>query len=161
MEEMRFILDKMRAQGWRITEKEPRGFRLPDPLRSRYPRLPADLEKFLAGIEQCVNQENNVWILCQTDYEGRIGSAWAWNDFEQMSLDAAGDDIELASQIRAFWNVHFPFYMSVAGEYSYCAVSLAPDNFGTVVEGWEPEFEDVSVVAGSFSEFIASLVRVR
>jgi hypothetical protein len=104
-----------------------------------------------------VNPKEDTWILCQADYEGRSGSTWAWNEFECMSLEAVGDDVALASQIVAFWDAHFPFYISVAGQYSYCAVSLDPDDFGTVVEGFEPEFEEVLVVADSFSEFIAAL----
>ena len=157
MRELASILDRLRGHGWRIAEKHHAQFRLPDSLHARYPHLPDDLEAFLTRVEVCVNLEENAWILCQSDYEGRSGSAFAWDEFEQMSLDAAGDDRELATQIESFWNRHFPFYFSVADRYSYCAVTVSPEDFGTVIEGFEPEFEDAMVLCNSFTEFIETL----
>jgi hypothetical protein len=121
--------------------------------------LPQDLVTFLTGLDLCVNSENNEWILCRSDYEGVSGGAFAWNEFESMSLDAAGDNAQLIARIVAFWTCHFPFYMSVAGAYEFCAVRVCGDDFGVVVQGSEPEFEEVSVVALSFRDFIIGVAR--
>ena len=45
--------------------------------------------------------------------------------------------------------------MSVGGTYQYFAIKL---DSGNVVQGWEPEFEEPSIVAESFAEFIQMLV---
>lgn len=45
--------------------------------------------------------------------------------------------------------------MSVGGDYQYFAIQL---DSGNVVQGWEPEFDDLSYVSESFTEFIEKLV---
>ena len=47
-----------------------------------------------------------------------------------------------------------PIIMSIGGDYQYYAINI---DSGEVVQGWEPEFEESFVVAGSFVEFIEKI----
>lgn len=84
-----------------------------------------------------------------------LSSGWSYNDFEKMSLEAAGDDEAWSEEIKAFWDNTFPIILSVGGDYQYFAIKL---DSGEVVQGWEPEFEDPLVVAESFVDFLEKLV---
>ena len=149
------IITQLREQGWTVEAHEGQSFRLPAIIAARYPRLPASLAEFLSGLKQCVDSSQTTWFLCQCDYEGTSGSAFRWDEWEQLSLDAADGDAGFSSEIRAFWDSHFPFLFSVHSGYAYHAVCTAADHFGQVVEGYEPAFEEVVPVADSFESFIA------
>ncbi len=45
--------------------------------------------------------------------------------------------------------------------YAYHAVCTAADKFGQVVEGYEPEFEEVLPVADSFESFITKFAHAK
>lgn len=86
-----------------------------------------------------------VWFLSVADYTGASESAFAWNEFEVMSTDAALSPQELES-ISRFWAVHLPILISVReGEYAYLAVR----DDGVIVYGAEPEFETTIPIANS------------
>lgn len=55
--------------------------------------------------------------------------------------------------IKAFWAEHLPLLMSVGGHYEYVAYCKSGENRGQYVQGTEPEFEQVTVVASSLNEF--------
>jgi hypothetical protein len=149
------IITQLRERGWTVETQEGQPFRLPASIATRYPRLPDSLVDFLSGMKECVDHSQTTWFLCQCDYEGTSGYAFRWDEWEQLSLDSAREDAEWISRIRAFWDSHFPFLLSVHSGYSYHAVCTAADKFGQVVEGYEPEFEEVLPVADSFESFIA------
>src|SRR6185369_17380775 len=100
-------------------------FRLPATIAARYPRLPNPLVEFLSGLARCVDSSQTTWFLCQCDYEGKSDSAFRWNEWEQLSLDAARGDGGYISAICAFWDSHFPFLFSVHSGYAYHAVCTA------------------------------------
>ena len=77
------------------------------------------------------------------------------SQFEDISLEAADGDDEWTGSVKAFWDKTLPVVMGVGGDYHYYAIDLET---GEVVEGWEPEFEETSVVAGSFNEFLEKLI---
>lgn len=81
--------------------------------------------------------------------------AFSWNSFEQMSLEAAEGDTNLENEVKLFWNAHLPIMMSVGGCYEYYAITL---NDGNIVHGSEPEFEESSIVAESFADFLLKIV---
>ena len=54
-----------------------------------------------------------------------------------------------------FWNRHLPIYRSVKGKYSYYAIDTES---GKIVCGYEPEYEDASIVADSFEDFIDKII---
>ncbi len=109
-------------------------------------------------MDSCEDAEQKAWFLCEADYAESRGAAFRWDEWERMSLDAAGDDAEFADAVRAFWDAHLPFMLSVRDGYAYFAVRTAADGFGTIVRGREPEFEVASTIADSFAEFVASVV---
>ena len=51
-----------------------------------------------------------------------------------------------------WWGEKLPIVMSVDGGYSFYAIDLS-NNKGTIVKGYEPEFEEVEEVASSIEEF--------
>ena len=150
----------MRENDWKLEEQAGHVFRLPAAIASRYSRLPVSLVNFLSGLMSCADSSQTSWFLCQSDFEGTSNSAFRWDEWEHLSLEAANGDTKLITEIRAFWNCHFPFLISVNSGYAFHAVCTAEDRFGQIVEGHEPEFEEVSLVADSFENFLSEFINV-
>ena len=93
-----------------------------------------------------MNANQTEWFLCEADFAGTSGSAFRWDEWEQMSLQAAGDDAQFAAKVRAFWDEQLPFMLSVRDGYAYYAIRTSANGFGRIIGGREPEFEDASVV---------------
>lgn len=74
-----------------------------------------------------------------------------------MSLEAADGDDEWLANIKTFWDLHFPIWMSIADGYEFAAVDLTSNRHGTIVFGREPEFEETELVARSYADFVAKL----
>ena len=153
------IISRLRESGWTVEEQSGRSFQLPPDIAARYPRLPEALIEFLSGLTLCMDSSQKTWFLCQGDFEGSSGSAFRWDEWERLSLDAARGDARLISEIRGFWDTHFPFLFSVHSGYAYHAACTAGDRFGHVVVGGEPEFEEAQPVADSFESFLEELLR--
>lgn len=147
------IVARLRRLGWTVEERSDWTFRLPPEVAARHPHVPAALTEFLSGLSACVNRTQTEWFLCEADFHGTSGGAFRWDEWERMSLEAAGNAAETA-EVRAFWDAHLPFLLSVRDGYAYLAVRTAPDGFGRVVAGREPEFEEASLVAGIFEQFL-------
>lgn len=154
MAETESLLATLMSTGWRVTRRGRSEALLPDQVKSRYSRLPADVECFLGELEACVNRNETVWFLTHNDYGQNRDGHFRWNQHEIMCLDAAGDEDEDMDRIRAFWDCHFPFMFAVHSDYDYLAVDLNPEFYGQIVHGYMPEPEHPSPVARSFSEFV-------
>ena len=116
---------------------------------ARYQNVPEEWLAFVTNFADIINSTDDMWFLtCETYLD-------SYNDFENMSLEAAVGDEAWTTEIKEFWDNTFPIIMSVGGDYQYYAIEL---DTGHVVQGWEPEFEYPSVVAESFVEFIEKLV---
>lgn len=122
----------LRAAGWRFE-----------------PSSPAGAVTWAGSFSLLSNADETVWFLAREDY-ARPG-AFAWNEFETMSRDAAATEQE-AAEIADFWQKHQPILLSVRGPYAYLAVC----DDGPVVYGEDPEFEQAHVVAGD----LAGLLRM-
>ena len=61
---------------------------------------------------------------------------------------------EWSEKTRQFWDRHFPFALCVHSDYDYLAVDLDPGAYGTIVHGCGPNFEETSIVAPSFEQFL-------
>jgi len=127
---------------------------LPKEVTKRY-NVPEIYREFLLQIVTCVNPTETKWFLCADDFAPKPENEFRWNEFEIICLDAAEDDAEWIASIQAFWDGHFPFFMSVDGDYEYYAFDLTD---GSIVYGCEPEFEEVTLVAKSFDNFLAKIV---
>lgn len=154
------FLHRLKARGWKVGEEEegPCRFQVPIAIAARHLNLPEDFVEFLSGLGSCVSADETTWFLCRSDYEGRSDSAFRWDEWEQMSIDAAEEDADDLAVVRGFWDEHLPFLLSVGDGYAYYAIRTASEGFGRVVEGHEPMFEEASVVAESFSEFFVQLI---
>lgn len=153
---MHKLIQDLKAKGWSVTASQHDLACLPDHVTERHKRIPDELLTVMYGIEECVAPDEKAWLLCRPDYEGTSESAFKWNEFELMSLEAA-DDEDLAQEITAFWDSHLPVYFSVRDGYSYVAVCTDEIHAGELVEGCEPDFEDTTRVASRLIEFIESL----
>jgi len=159
--ERAIAINQLREEGWTVVEQAGHTFRLPASIAARYPRLPATLVAFLSGLKECVDGSQATWFLCQSDYEGTSGYAFRWDEWEQLSLESAGDDDKINAEIRAFWDCHFPFMFSVHSGYEYHAVCTGDDRFGQIVKGYEPEFEEALPVADSFESFLIAFLSAK
>lgn len=145
--------------GWSVLLRKTPSFNLNPSIKQRYPLIPIEVTNFLSRIEFCKNQQETVWFMSESDYnyKGDDTSFW-WNEFERISLDAAGKDNQWRFEIESFWNNHFPVLLSVFSEYAYIAVDVSKENFGAIVVGVEPEFEEITVFYPNLEEFFTAFV---
>ena len=151
---MNETVERLRAFGWRVEPRRPVPLHLAPEVNVRFRRLPAEYIQFLEQTRCCVNAPGTAWFLTEEDFAGTSDSAFLWNEFELMSLEAAEENSDLASSITRFWELHLPIAMSTKSGYAFLALSLATEDDGKIVTGREPEFEDVEVVCSSFRELL-------
>ncbi len=152
------LLDTLQAKGWSILRRDARRPVDFGQAGARRP-LPARYLEFVAAFSRCVNREGTAWFLAEEDYLGRSDGAFAWDEWEKMSRDAAQRHPAILEQVDRFWRGHLPIALSVKDGYSYLALALSGDAAGLVVSGREPEFEEVEVVAPSFGSFLDDFAR--
>ena len=148
-------LDRLKGAGWKI-ELLSRSTELPAPIIERYGWLAQEVLDLVSTIRAAVNADETAWILSTADYHGTSASAFAWNEWERLSLSAADDDEKWKGEIRGFWDRNFPLVMSVKSGYAYFAVERATS---AVVVGEEPQFEEPHRIATSVSEFFQMITK--
>lgn len=130
---------------------------LPKEITERYKgyTIPQDFILFLSNVKSCMFHDESVWIITTEDYAGVAESEYRWNEFEMMDVESLerDKDVEGAAEIRKWWDRHLPICISVASGFSHYAIDLKD---GSVVYGYEPDFEEVEHVASSFREFMES-----
>ena len=125
---------------------------LPQEIINRYKNIPKEWISFITSFHMIINESEDMWFLtCDNFREGE----WSYNEFEIISLDAAFDDEDWAKDIKEFWDNTLPIIMSVGGGYQYYAIEIST---GKIVQGYEPEFEEIEYVADSFTEFIEKII---
>lgn len=150
-DEIDTFLVTLKGKGWMVERTDDADLR--DTFRERYPRIPQDYLDCLRRVRLCAIAEGNVWFLCADDYNGTNSSAFAWNEFELMELEAVEEDEEDPEPVKRFSDAHLPFMLSVRADYAYLAFSLSDDDFGSVVAGYAPDFREVTPLFASFKEF--------
>jgi len=150
----RSALGALKQAGWAVTEKDPASLDLDGAIRSRYPSIPDEYLTFLSCFSICANPADTAWFLSEDDFNGTTESAFAWNEFEKQSFEAADGDAALERSISAFWDAHLPILLSVKSGYAYVALVVAGANRGAVVTGREPEYEESDDLFDSFDEFL-------
>jgi hypothetical protein len=160
-QELEDFLAVLRSFEWEVVlRNEEDQLELGAEFKARYPNIPEDYLEFLKRVALCANSASNVWFLGEGDYNGYAGHAFAWNEFEIMSLESTQLDENSSDKIRKFWRNHFPFMLSVHSDYAFLALCVSGDNYGAVVAGYAPEFEEAFKVCGSFGEFVKLFSRV-
>ncbi len=154
---MHTLIKQLAEKGWRVNLTNT-AFILPREIRERYKALPVEVSDILSGISACISPDEKSWLLCMPDYHSESEAAFSWNEFEKESLQAAEGDDDWLNEIKAFWDTHFPVFISIRSGYEYSAISLDKESFGMIVSGREPEYEETTVIASSYSEFISTLL---
>jgi hypothetical protein len=149
-DEQKAALESLRQRGWQVRLHD-RPKLLPQEIQRRYPWLPAEIREFMEATADVISPDDKAWFVTTSDLLGRDGSAYAWNEWELDSLAAAVDDADWQGTIRAFWERHMPVMMSLKSCYAYFAVRMEDL---AVVHGEEPEYEETSDFAPSFSAFL-------
>ncbi|WP_448135085.1 SMI1/KNR4 family protein [Stenotrophomonas rhizophila] len=116
--------------------------------------IPNSYLEFLKRFKSLSNADESRWFISTEGFSGNSDSAFSWNEFEKMSLDAAMTDRD-AEDVRTFWGRHLPILMAVDGDYQYIALDRMS---GAVVHGVEPDFESVSNLADSFDGFMVAVM---
>ncbi len=148
----------LRAQGWHAVLNEGTELKLNEDFTGRYPDIVDEYKEFLRVYQEAVSADETTWFLCCDDYNGTSESAFKWNEFETLSLEAAGEDREWQKKIRQWWDKTLPIIISVRDGYSFYAIDLEGGS-GRIVRGEEPEFEEAEVVADSFFDFLDMVIR--
>ena len=129
----------------------------PSEILQRYICIPNEYKIFYEQIALCANHSETTWFLSESDFLVANGEiAFAWNSFEKMSLEALADDEETVQEVTEFWNLHLPIMYCVGGDYEHYSINITS---GTIVNGYQPEFEDVIEKAKSFCDFLNKIIK--
>jgi len=160
-EQFTALLFALQRSGWVIELKETPSLELPAKIVDRFPYFPGDLHMFLNVVKSCVNARQTAWLLCEDDYNGENSrSAFSWDDFERMSVQAAQGQPDWLGEIDQFWRRYLPIAQSVQSGYAYLAMDMSDPNTSTVIYGREPEFEEPGYICGSFEQLIRIIAGV-
>ena len=141
--------------GWNVAPAEEK-YELPKTLTERYAFIPDDWTDFIQSFIICINGDNNLYFQLVEDYENDCDdSAFRWNEFELISLEAAKGDEKWTADVKEFWDNYLPIVMSVGGDYHYYAIGIKT---GEIFDGWAPEFEEPEIVAPNFTDFIDKII---
>lgn len=149
---MNEFMNWAKENGWTITKKSDNNVNLSGSFIARYTEIPSEYLEFLSVVKQCITLSEKTWFLCENEYNPSSDTAFKWNEFELLSLEAAMDDETWKSEITAWWDHYLPIVMSVDGGYSFYAIDLTNEK-GAIVRGYEPEFEEVEKAANHLEEF--------
>ncbi len=123
-----------------------------DPLaKKRIDKAPKEFNDFICSFSECTSKEETIWILSYQDYQNGYDVAHPWNKYENESIEYS--DESMHDDIHTFWENHIPFVMSVSGAYSYIAICINKENYGKIYQGFEPEYEEVTLIASNLSDF--------
>ncbi len=145
-------LETLKNAGFVIRKRKEQKY-LSNIFQKRYQHIPLEYSHFLQSFKSIQNQDDDVWFVSIEDFNETSKNDFKWNEFELISLEACENEEEI-DQVRSFWDRHIPILISVKDEYEYLALCVDEQNFGVIVHGMEPEFEEVSKVSESFKELI-------
>ncbi|MFS3128970.1 hypothetical protein ACLM5J_11260 [Nocardioides sp. Bht2] len=145
------FLTGLRRRGWQV---EPARAESPELLSAAHEvAIPEGWRSVLERFSLLVDEDESRWFLSAADFAGSSDSAFAWNAFERLSLEAAVDDAD-RRRCTDFWREFLPIALGVEGSYEYLAISRVS---GVVVHGAEPEFEEVTLLANDLPEFLTGV----
>ena len=153
--EIQQALERLANAGWSV-EFQPERRSIRAEVLRRYEWMPLELLDFFCEVKQVCSPDERAWFLTGENFNESDGFAFAWNEWERLSLDAAqeDDDEAWAQEIREFWDGRLPIFTSVKSGYAYFAMDKTSRE---VVQGEEPVFEESSRIAGSFAELLGML----
>lgn len=137
---------------WIVIEKNEDLFSINEDIRIKYESIPDEYIEFLKSVKRLISPSKKTWFLCEDEYNNNSDIAFKWNEFELLSIEAAGDDDIWIEEITLWWKNFLPIVLSVDKGYSFYAIDLS-NSKGAIVKGHEPEFEEVEKIANSIEEF--------
>ena len=146
----------LKDNNWKIEENDTKSDVYSNSVLSGYENLPTVFLVFLQKYKSVTSEDETCFFLGVDDYSGESDLAFKWNEFELMSLEAAEGDEDWTNDIKSWWKPKLPFFMSVGGEYLYYAIDT--EDGGTILSGYEPEFEEADKVADSFEDFMSKVL---
>ncbi len=146
-----------KEKGWKIQDRTCIDPDFPSNIIARYKKIPDEFIQFISLVDVCAMPDEKSWFLCISDYSETSDSAFSWNEYEKMSLEAAKDDCEWKKEITEYWDRHLPVALCVRNDYAYYALDVGAD-FGAVLYSFEPYFEEGEKVASSFLEFLDGIM---
>ena len=155
------MIDKFIAfleqNGWIISKNVNREDSSSNEILKKYSSLSAEFVELIEKYKVISSADDTTWFLCVNDYNSESEDGFKWNEFENMSLEAAEGDEKWQKEIEEWWQDKLPIILSVGGGYSYYAIDTG--NGGKIINGCEPEFEETDIVAESFSDFIDQVIK--
>jgi len=157
--EVNAFLKALVDAGWNVARKDT-PLSISPAVRDRHSALSDDYRQFLQAFTCCANASDNAWFLSEDDFNAddlhrKNVSMFRWDEYEQMSLEAAAGDAQEEDRIRRFWDAHLPIALAVHSDYAYLALCTDSEHFGSVVSGCGPEFEDSAhKISDSLTEFV-------
>lgn len=149
------VIDFLKESGWQleINNNDISFDLLSEKIRIRTLNVPHELKQLMSSLKILENTDATAWFITNNDLTQKNDeSSFAWDEFEQQSLDASIDK-KSKEPIIQFWESHFCFLMSVKTGYSHISVVTKGIEKGKIVFGFEPEYEQVTVLANDFGEF--------
>ncbi len=144
------MIQRLQAAGWRIAIAGQQRA-LADHFKRRYSWAPTDFTDFAVAVDLAVSADEKSWILTSADFSGESEAAFAWNEWEKLSLEGAEGDQARQQRIRSFWDDHLSIVLSLKNGYAFFAIERATLH---VVVGEEPEFEETTPLCSSFTELV-------
>lgn len=146
-------IEKLKKGGLKVVEslKEQE---LSNVLLNRYKNIPSEYLTFLSSFERITNSTDTIWFNSNTDFSGTSDSEFKWNEIELLSIVWSEKDHTELEKISEFWDNHIPILISVKNGYQFLAICLLNKNHGEIVQGGEPEFEEVEKVCQNLDELI-------
>lgn len=141
--------------GWTV-ERLAHRQALPDNVIKRYASIPGDYLELIESVGLVTSPGDTAWLITSCIFSGASSRAYAWNEWESQSLEAAGSDDALKVSIKSFWDIHLPIIMSVKSGYAYFALNLETLQ---IVQGEEPIYEDSSPLASSLAELFSLIMK--
>ncbi|MBW8763024.1 MAG: hypothetical protein JF592_10615 [Microbacterium sp.] len=141
--------ESLQEAGWTCEPPTPAEEGVPSALHT----APETVIRWVSSFALLSNSDETVWFLSRHDYSTGDEGAFAWNEWEQQSMEAATTDDEAAA-ISRFWKRHLPILLSVRSGYEYLAVR----DDGAIVHGAEPEFEEADVVFSQFEDLLRHII---
>lgn len=135
----------LQEAGWTCAPPLPAEGAVPSALQT----APDTVIRWVSSFSLLSNADETEWFLSRHDYSNVADDAFAWNECEQLSVQAAVTDDEVVA-VSLFWKRHLPLLLSVRNGYEYLAVR----DDGAVVHGSEPEFEETVVVFSQLEDLL-------
>ncbi|WP_149205760.1 hypothetical protein [Flavobacterium johnsoniae] len=154
------VINFLKELGWEVelSDSKVSFDLLSEKIKNRISNLPHELKQLMSSVNTLANADDTAWFITNIDLvKENDENSFAWNEFEQQSLDASLNERD-KEKIIQFWESHFCFLISVKNGYSHISVVTKGSEEGKIVIGFEPEYEEVTILCDDFDEFCKIII---